>query len=67
MGTSELADRGLACFLLNENANILLDRKLMQLGEQRPDSLVFDPSLRNFHEVSLLFCVTVIFSSTHVS
>ena len=51
MGTSGLADHGLACFLLNENTNILLDRKLMQLGEQHPESLPFDPALRNFHTV----------------
>ena len=51
MGTSELADRGLACFLLNENAHVLLDRGTMMLGEQHPDLLgnvlAFRPSIAN--------------------
>ena len=51
MGTSKLADHGLACFLLNEHAHILLDRQTMTLGDQHPDSLSFDPASRNFHEV----------------
>ena len=51
MGTSQMADHGIACFLLNEHAHILLDRQLMTLGEQHPDSLPFDPASRNFHQV----------------
>ena len=46
---ADLADRGLACFLLNENANILLDRKMMSLTQQHPDSLAFQPAMRDLH------------------
>jgi hypothetical protein len=48
MGTSALADQGLACFILNENANILLDRKIMKLANQHPSALKFDPAMRDF-------------------
>jgi hypothetical protein len=51
MATSKLADAGLACFLLNENAEILMDRKLMKLGVQSLGNPPFDPSMRSFHEV----------------
>ena len=49
MGTSDLADRGLACFLLNENAHVLLDRKIMNLVNDHTSTLDFDPSMRNLH------------------
>ena len=45
MGTSEVADRGLACFLLNENAHVLLDRGTMLLGEQDPELIGKSPGM----------------------
>jgi hypothetical protein len=51
MATSKLADAGLACFLLNEDAEILMDRKLMKLGVQSMGNPPFGQSMRNFHEV----------------
>lgn len=51
MATSKLADAGLACFLLNEDAQILMDRKLMKLDVQSLGNPPFNPSMRNLHEV----------------
>jgi hypothetical protein len=45
MGTSELADRGLACFLLNENAHVLVDRGTMLLEEQDPELVGTSPRM----------------------
>jgi uncharacterized coiled-coil protein SlyX len=49
-GTSALADKGLACFLLSEDTTILLDSQLMSLKEQPRTSLFYDPSMKSFLE-----------------
>jgi hypothetical protein len=41
MGTSKLADRELGCFLLNENAEVLLDRHIMTLKGDQGSAILF--------------------------
>ena len=49
MGTGMVADFGIACFLIDANANIILDRKTLSLSNQPLSSLDYDPSLYNLY------------------
>ncbi len=38
MGTSQAADEGFACFLLNERARVVMDREMLLLGDKPPEA-----------------------------
>jgi hypothetical protein len=48
---TQVADVGLACFLLDANANIVMDRRLIQLqGTTNPSQLSYNPAIYEFHK-----------------